>query len=50
MTKTQLLDELYIHIQAFPAEVWYDWASSNGFWDPLRQRLTQLQIDQVESE
>jgi len=50
ITKKRLLDELYIHIQAVPAETWYDWASSDGFCDPLRQRLAQLEIDEVDKE
>ncbi|TGO03066.1 hypothetical protein PN36_13230 [Candidatus Thiomargarita nelsonii] len=50
ITKKRLLDELYIHIQAVPAETWYDWASSDGFCDPLRQRLAQLEIDELDRE
>jgi len=50
LTKKRLLDELYIHIQAVPAEVWYDWASSDGFCEPLRQRLDQLEVDEVDRE
>jgi len=50
VTQKRLLDELYLHIQAVPAEVWYDWASSDGFCEPLRQRLVQLKIDEVDRE
>jgi len=50
LTKKRLLGELYIHIQAVPAESWYDWASSEGFCDPLRQRLAELQINEAKRE
>jgi ABC-type bacteriocin/lantibiotic exporter with double-glycine peptidase domain len=50
LTKKRLLGELYIHIQAVSAESWYEWASSEGFCEPLRQRLAELQINEAERE
>ncbi|MCP4702235.1 MAG: ATP-binding cassette domain-containing protein [Gammaproteobacteria bacterium] len=50
LTKKQLLDELYIHTQAVSTEDWYDWASSEGFCDPLRLRLAELQINETQIE
>jgi ATP-binding cassette subfamily B protein len=50
MTKKRLLDELYIHVDAFSADVWYNWASSEGFCGLLLQRLAQLDIDKAKRE
>lgn len=50
LTKKQLLEELYLHTQTVPVKIWYDWASSAGFCDPLRQRLTQLGMDETKTE
>jgi ABC-type bacteriocin/lantibiotic exporter with double-glycine peptidase domain len=48
--KKRFLNELYLHTQAVPVDAWYDWASSEGFCDPLRQRLAQLKIAKVSRE
>ncbi len=50
LTKTQLLEELYRHTQSVPVETWYDWASSDGFCDPLRQRLAELEVAESKRE
>lgn len=49
-TQRQLLEELYRHTQSMPIETWYEWASSKGFCDPLRQRLAALKIEESERE
>src|SRR5262249_6111659 len=38
----RLLDELYIHSLAFPADAWRDWAASAEFLRPLARRLGAL--------
>ncbi|OQY55612.1 MAG: ABC transporter permease [Candidatus Parabeggiatoa sp. nov. 2] len=50
LSKKRFLDELYLHTQAVSAEAWYDWAASEGFADPLYQRLAELQIAEAERE
>ena len=50
LTKKQFIEELYLHTQAVPAEAWYGWAASDGFCDPLRQRLVELQIAKSQRE
>ncbi len=42
LTTRQLLDELYIHTLPVPAEAWREWAATDEFLDPLRQRLAEL--------
>jgi len=46
----RFLNELYLHTQAVPIEAWYQWAISDGFCDPLRERLAQLKIAQTRRE
>lgn len=50
MTKKQLLTELYRHTQSVPEDTWYEWASSAGFCDPLRQRLAELGVTESSRE
>jgi ATP-binding cassette subfamily B protein len=50
LTKKRFLQDLYIHTQAVPAQAWYEWASSDGFCDPLRQRLAKLQINTADQK
>lgn len=50
LTKKQVLEDLYLHTQTVPVEVWYEWASSDGFCDPLRQRLTELELPESTQE
>ncbi len=38
----RLRDELYLHTHPVPAEVWREWAGSDGFLAPLRERLRQI--------
>lgn len=40
--KRALLDELYRHQMAVPAEDWLEWACSEEFCDPLLERMRQL--------
>lgn len=47
-THRQFLDELYLHEQALPADMWREWAGTDGFTDPLRQRLRQLRLPEAE--
>lgn len=39
-------NEIYIHTFPVPADAWREWAGSPGLLDPLRRRLSDLQIDQ----
>lgn len=50
LTKKRFLEELYLHTQAVPAEAWYGWAASEGFCDPLRQRLIEVKIAKAQRE
>jgi len=45
-TRRRFLDELYIHTFPVPAEAWRNWAGSEGFCDPLHQRLVNLRLDE----
>lgn len=38
----RLHDELYIHTHAVPADLWREWAGTDGFLAPLRERIRQL--------
>jgi len=40
----RFLNELYVHRLAVPAADWREWAGSQEFLDPLRERLSQLSI------
>ncbi|NJN68547.1 MAG: ABC transporter permease, partial [Chloroflexaceae bacterium] len=42
MSRQRFLNELYTHVQVVPAAAWREWAGSEGFCAPLRQRLEQL--------
>jgi ABC-type bacteriocin/lantibiotic exporter with double-glycine peptidase domain len=46
----QFLKELYLHTQSVPIATWYEWASSAGFCDPLRQRLAELDVKEPKRE
>jgi ATP-binding cassette subfamily B protein len=43
-TARRFLNEIYLHTMAVPASDWRDWAGSEEFLQPLRQRLSQLGI------
>ncbi len=47
LTQTQLTNDLLFHTQQVTVEDWYDWASSEDFCVPLRQRLEALGITQA---
>ena len=42
LTCQQLLDEVYLHALAYPADAWRDWAASDEFLRPLARRLRSL--------
>jgi ATP-binding cassette subfamily B protein len=44
MTRRRLLGDLYVHTMPVPAAAWRDWAGSEEFIVPLRQRLLALQL------
>jgi len=44
LTKEKFLQLLYHHAMPIPAQLWRDWAGSEGFCEPLRRRLTYLDI------
>ena len=44
-SKKTLLDELFIHEMPVPAEAWREWAASDNFLAPLKQRLQRLGIN-----
>ncbi|EDN72373.1 membrane protein [Beggiatoa sp. SS] len=46
MLHQRFLSELYIHQQPVPADAWRDWAGSEGFIDPLSQRIKQLGVEE----
>ncbi|RKZ52129.1 MAG: ABC transporter permease, partial [Candidatus Parabeggiatoa sp. nov. 3] len=46
MLHQRFLSDLYIHEQPVPAEAWRDWAGSEGFIDPLSQRIKQLGVEE----
>ncbi|MGB0387870.1 MAG: ATP-binding cassette domain-containing protein [Ardenticatenaceae bacterium] len=45
-----LLRQLYVHQLPVPAEAWREWAGSDGFCDPLRERMRLLQLDEADIE
>ncbi len=49
-TRQQFLSELYIHTQPVPTTAWREWASSDGFCDPLRHRLGHLGAEPTQIE
>jgi ATP-binding cassette subfamily B protein len=44
ITHQRFLRELYVHQQPVPATAWRDWAGSEGFVDPLTQRIQMLGV------
>ena len=50
LSRQQFLDKLYIHQQPVPAADWRDWAASEEFCEPLKQRLQQLGLSAEECE
>ncbi len=46
-TQKRFLDEVYRHTLPVPTAAWREWAGSDGFCDPLRQRLGGLGIDET---
>lgn len=44
VSQSHFLNELYVHTLAVPAADWREWAGSNEFLNPLRERLAQLHI------
>ena len=47
ITKKTLLDELYLHTFAVPAEAWREWAGTDEFLKPLGQRMKGLGLKQT---
>lgn len=45
LSAKRLRDEIFVHRMNFPAAVWREWAASEAFCDPLRQRLLKLVLD-----
>jgi len=41
-TTKSFLDDLYIHTMPVPASAWREWAGSDGFLAPLKQRIRRL--------
>lgn len=50
LTAKRLREELFVHRMNFPATVWREWAGSDAFCDPLRQRLLHLVVDAARTE
>jgi ABC-type bacteriocin/lantibiotic exporter with double-glycine peptidase domain len=50
MLHQRFLSDLYIHEQAVPAEAWRDWAGSEGFIDPLSQRIKELGVEEAKKQ
>ena len=50
MTHQRFLSELYVHNQLVPADAWRDWAGSEGFIEPLIQRLRNLGIAEATTQ
>ena len=47
VTGDELTRELYVHTMSVPADSWREWAMSDGFAQPLGQRLRRLGIGEV---
>ncbi|HEC83628.1 MAG: ABC transporter permease [Candidatus Parabeggiatoa sp. nov. 1] len=45
MTHQRFLSDLYQHNQQVPADAWRDWAGSEGFIEPLSQRIQDLGVE-----
>lgn len=45
LSKKRFMDEVYVHKFPVPAMAWLEWAGSEGFCDPLRQRMVALGMD-----
>jgi ATP-binding cassette subfamily B protein len=45
-TRQQFLQELYIHTHPIDTDTWLAWAASEGFCDPLRQRMLAMGTDE----
>jgi len=43
-------EEMFIHRMNFPASVWREWAGSDAFCDPLRQRLLNLVVEPARTD
>lgn len=43
----KFLEELYVHTHQIPAADWREWAGTEGFLEPLAQRMAQLDLDQA---
>jgi ABC-type bacteriocin/lantibiotic exporter with double-glycine peptidase domain len=46
LTQRRFLEELYLHAFPVPAGAWREWAGSEGFCAPLRQRLANLGLEE----
>lgn len=44
LTQKRFLNDLYIHTHPVATDLWREWAGSDGFLDPLRDRLFSLEI------
>lgn len=41
-TVRELLDHVYVHMMAVDRDAWWDWAKSDGFCEPLGERMESL--------
>ena len=48
LTIKNLLNDLYIHTQYVPAQSWREWAGSDDFLNPLKQRFAKIDIHSKE--
>jgi ABC-type bacteriocin/lantibiotic exporter with double-glycine peptidase domain/class 3 adenylate cyclase len=47
VSRERFLNELYVHTMPVPAEEWREYAGSDDFLGPLRERLTRLEIPEA---
>lgn len=50
VTIRDLRDDLYIHTMAVDRQAWWEWAQSDGFCDPLRERIEVLGVDSARAQ
>jgi ABC-type bacteriocin/lantibiotic exporter with double-glycine peptidase domain len=50
LTRGSFLRELHLHTFPVPAEAWREWAGSEEFCNPLRQRMAGLRMEEAEIE
>ncbi|MCB0063191.1 MAG: ATP-binding cassette domain-containing protein [Caldilineaceae bacterium] len=50
ITRERFADEIYHHSVSLPAVAWREWAGTKGFGDPLRVRMGNLALAELEIE